>query len=252
MCINNLPDNIVDDFNNKVRIAFFEDPDLAVRRIKYLMPYILQSIDWNEYGSDLEPWQIHYYYKRERFIEKTGLSFESFIDHQPLINSIENLGLELEPTFEFILFLKYYFGMRSELRHSSSEQLSRAILALNDLSPDAKAILDIMVGGKHFKITNTQFVKQAICMIDCRKLTDYSFLNEFNEGSMRDKIRAIDYYIVKTLLDYLPIDRDPNQKNFTRRMNAISVCQFSVFAADCLTLTAAESVQRKITPLSIN
>jgi hypothetical protein len=50
-------------------------------------------------------------------------------------------------------------------------------------------------------------------MIDCQQLKNSSFINEFNEGSSREKIRAIDYYLVKTLLDYLPIKREPNRNN---------------------------------------
>jgi hypothetical protein len=103
--------------------------------------------------------------------------------------------------------------MRSELRYSSVEQLQLAQSALQNLESGKDASIDISVGGKHFKIANTQFVKEAICMIDCQKLKNSSFINEFNEGSSREKIRAIDYYLVKTLLDYLPIKREPNRNN---------------------------------------
>jgi hypothetical protein len=213
LSVDDLSQEVVEKFNEKVRLAFTDDADATIRRVKYLIPYILQSIDWNEYGIPLEAWQLQYYYRRNRFLERTRLSYEKFATHQPLQDAIRNLHLDSEATFEFILFLKYYFGMRSELRYSSVEQLQLAQSALQNLESGKDASIDISVGGKHFKIANTQFVKEAICMIDCQKLKNSSFINEFNEGSSREKIRAIDYYLVKTLLDYLPIKREPNRNN---------------------------------------
>lgn len=230
LSVDDLPADVVDKFNGNVRLAFNDDADAAVHRVKYLIPYILQSIDWNQYGIPLEAWQLQYYYRRDRFIEKTGLSYDKFLSHEPLQEAIRNLNLETEPTFEFILFLKYYYGMRSELRHSAVEQLKQAQSALQCLPPDKEASIDIAVGGKHFKIANTQFIKQAICMIDCDNLRNYSFINDFNEGAARDKIRAIDYYIIKTLLDYLPIKRENNRsKQYTQNernfgLSVLSYC----------------------------
>lgn len=208
LTIDALADNVVDDFNRQVRLAFTDEADVTIRRVRYLVPYILQSIDWDEYGIPLEAWQLQYYYRRERFMARTHLQYEAFLDHEHLQRAIEALSLEPEPTFEFILFLKYYYGLRSDLRHSAVEQLDRACEALATIDAEtAEASIDINVGGKHFKIQNTSFVKTALLSIDRDTLKSGAFVNDFNEGSNRDKIRAIDYYIVKTLLDYLPIKR---------------------------------------------
>jgi len=202
--VDSLPQETVDNFNRQVMLAFGPDGEATVRRIHYLVPYILQSIDWDEYGIPLEAWQLQYYYRRDRFIDKTRLNYERFLDHEPLQRSISALGLDPEPTFEFILFLKYYFGMRSELRHSALEQLSMACDAIKDLPDGKTASMDIKIGSKHFVISNTGFVKDALLSIDREGLSSGAFVNDFSEGSARDKIRAIDYYMVKTLLDYLP------------------------------------------------
>lgn len=230
LTINDLPIDVVNEFNEKVRLAFSDDAEETIQRVKYLIPYILQSIDWNEYGIPLEAWQLQYYYRRTRLIEKTGLNYDGFLAHKPLQDAIKKLELDAKPTFEFIVFLKYYYGMRSELRYSAVEQLKQAQCALQNLESDKEAYMDIAVGGKHFKITNTQFIKQAVCMIDCSKLKNGSFINDFTEGKARDKIRAIDYYIIKTLLDYLPIKRDPDrtilytqdERNFS--LSVLSYC----------------------------
>lgn len=211
LTVDDLHDDVIEEFNSKVRLAFTDEGESVVHRVRYLIPYILQSIDWNEYGIPLDAWQLQYYYRRERFIRKSHLSYDDFLRHEPLQGSIAALGLEAEPTFEFFLFLKYYFGMRSELRHSAIEQLEELQAALSEMNPDEEVTLDVKVGRKHFTIRNKQFVKEAMLSIDKGKLRRGVFTDDFNEGSSREKLRAIDYYIVKTLLDFLPI-KHTNEK----------------------------------------
>lgn len=207
MSVDEVPDEVLAEFNHQMRLAFTDEAEGVIDRVRYLVPYILQSIDWDEYGLPLEAWQLRYYYRRERFLAKTHLKYDDFLRHEPLQAATAALGLEPEPTFEFILFLKYYYGLRSDLRYSAVEQLERACEALSRLTDGDEASVDISVGGKHFKIQNTEFVKRALMSIDRRQLQTGAFVNDFSEGSNRDKVRAIDYYIVKTLLDYLPVKR---------------------------------------------
>lgn len=230
LTVDHLPQEVIDDFNSKVMLAFTQDSGDVVRRVRYLIPYIIQSIDWNEYGTPLEAWQLQYYYRRDRFVEKTHLDYESFLNHEPLQRAINSLGLEAEPTFEFILFLKYYYGMRAELRYSAIEQLEMAQQALAELEETGKATLDINVSGKHFRFGNTEFVKAAIALIDKENLKSGAFANEFVEGASRDKLRAIDYYMVRTLLDFLPIkNRSSRRGKFSQAerdfgLSVLSLC----------------------------
>ncbi len=203
--VNELPDEVIDDFHKKVRVAFTDEEDIVFKRVYYLIPYIFQSIDWNAYGIPLEAWQLQYYYHRDRFLEKTKLSYDKFIAHGPLQKAIKNLGMEAEPTFEIILFLKYYFGMRSELRYSALELLDKAVEAIECSPPSESVSMDLNIGGKHYKFSNSQFVKEILSGCDKQRLKTCDYINDFNQGGMRDKIRAIDYFIIKTLLDYLPI-----------------------------------------------
>lgn len=158
------------------------------------------------------------------------MTYEQFINHEPLQQSVLDLGLEPEPTFEFILFLKYYYGMRSELRYSSIEQLTMAQEALSILKGGKEATLDINVSGKHFRFTNTRFIKAALALIDKDRLQDGAFVNDFTEGSSRDKLRAIDYFMIKTLLDFLPIkNRNIRRGQFTQAerdfgLSVLSLC----------------------------
>lgn len=230
LTVDDLQQWVIDEFNDKIRLAFTDDSESVIRRVRYLIPYILQSIDWKEYGVPLDAWQLQYYYRRERFIAKSHLTYEQFLSHKPLQRAIKALGIDAESTFEFILFLKYYFGMRSELRYSSIEQLEMAQEALSNLEPEKEATLDINVSGRHFRFNNTKFIKAALALIDKDKLQAGAFVNYFTEGGSRDKLRAIDYYMVKTLLDFLPFDKPPSRRGlFTQAerdfgLSVLSLC----------------------------
>lgn len=204
--VDELDSSVLDEFNRQLGIAFTDEAEEVTRRVRYLVPYILQNIDWDEYGIPLEAWQLRYYYQRNRFIKKTNIDDNRFLEHEPLQRSIEKLGLEPEPVFEFILFLKYYYGLRSDLRFSCVEQFDRLCKEL-EYNRDDSVAMDISIGGKHFKINNGAFLRRMFQAVDRRQFSSGAFVNDFTQGASRDKIRALDYYMVKTLLDYLPIDR---------------------------------------------
>lgn len=214
------------EFEATVRIAFPDEADIVNRRLNYLIPYILLAINWEEYGSGLEAWQLRYYYQRQRFIDRTGLRYENFLNHNTLVRAIDELGLEPEPTFEFILFLKYYFNLRGDLRYSAVEQLGNLQKALEQ--HDAKARMDVTVNGKHFKFENTQFINHIFKHLKPDDFTDGAFCDNFDEGGSREKIRALDYYLVKTLLDFLPISNHSQRGLYSQaeRNFGLSVLNF--------------------------
>ncbi len=78
--VDELDPSALEGFNRNMAITFPED-DEVLERVRYLAPYILQNIDWEEYGLPLEAWQLRYYYQRDRFLEKTGLSCKNFRGH---------------------------------------------------------------------------------------------------------------------------------------------------------------------------
>lgn len=204
--INELAQESIDSFNQQVELAFTDEAEAAKRRFRYLVPYILQNIDWEEYATPLEAWQLKYYYQRDRFIRKTGLDWDRFLKHEPMQRSLDALGLEPEPVFEFILFLRYYFGLRSDLKFSCIEQFDMMVDELENCE-SANVTMDVNIGGKHFKINNSQFLRKMFNSVDRSRLSGGAFINDFNQGTSRDKLRALDYYLVKTLLDYLPTDK---------------------------------------------
>ena len=56
-----------------------------------------------------------------------------------------------------------------------------------------------------------------------------AFKDDFVEGPSREKIRALDYYLVKTLLDYLPIKVESRRGQYTQaeRNFALSVLNYT-------------------------
>ena len=220
--VENIDKGLIDTFNKAVEDAFNVDAPVVKERIKYLTPYIIQNIDWEEYGIPLEGWQLKFYYQRERFLKISGLSYDRFINHSLLLNSINDLGLEPEPVFEFILFLCYYYHLRSDLRFSPIELLEKLQKELN--KENAKAQMDVVVNGRHFKFSNSSFIRTLISSVKTEELTRGSFINNFDEGPHRDKIRALDYFIIKTLLDYLPIKTDRKKGKFSQAERNFSLC----------------------------
>ena len=132
------------------------------------------------------------------------------------------MGLDPEPVFEFILFLSYYYGLRADLKFSSYEQLSKVKQALQE--GESEASMEIVVNGKHFKFNNSNFIKTLFSNIDADKLNYGAFSNNFEEGSSREKIRALDYYLIKTLLDFLPVKSERRKGKYTQTERNFSLC----------------------------
>ena len=221
--IEEIDPQMVEDFNNAIDDAFTDDSETVRLRLKCLIPYIIQNIDWVEYGIPLEAWQLKYYYQRDRFLKMTHLSYDEFLNHELLQHSIYELGLDPEPVFEFILFLSYYYGLRADLKYSSYEQLSKLKQALEG-NNNGEVSMDVVVNGKHFKFSNSNFIKTLFSNMDSDKLNYGAFSNNFEEGSSREKIRALDYYLIKTLLDFLPIKSERKKGKYTQTERNFSLC----------------------------
>ena len=84
--------------------------------------------------------------------------------------------------------------------------------------------MDVVVDGRHFKFNNSSFIKALINSVKTDELIGLSFKNNFDEGPYREKVRALDYYIIKTLLDYLPIKTERKRGNFSQAERNFSLC----------------------------
>lgn len=213
---------MIKEFNKAIEDAFTDEAGIVKQRVKYLIPYIIQNIDWVEYGIPLEAWQLKYYYQRDRFLKVTGLSYDKFLKHDLLQKAINELGLDPDPVFEFILFLSYYFWLRGDLKFSSYEQLTKVKQALEENAGEAS--MEVVVNGKHFKFNNSNFIKALFSNLDPLKLNYGAFSNNFEEGGAREKIRALDFYLIKTLLDFLPTKTERKRGKYTQAERNFSLC----------------------------
>lgn len=220
--LEDLDNQMVEEFYNAIEDAFTEESEKVKIRLKYLIPYIIQNIDWAEYGIPLEAWQLRYYYQRDRFLKVTKLSYQDFLNHELLQQSIKELELNPDAVFEFILFLSYYYGLRADLKFSSYEQLSKLKQALQEEYSEAS--MEVVVNGKHYKFSNSYFIKSLFSNIDSDKFNYGIFSNNFEEGSSREKIRALDYYLIKTLLDFLPIKSERKKGKYSQAERNFSLC----------------------------
>lgn len=154
--VEQLDSSSLEHFKHQIELAYTDETSAVIRRLLYFIPYIIQNIDWKEYAQPLEAWHLRYYYQRERFIEKTGLDWPRFLEHEPMQRALSALNLSAEPVFEFILFLKYYYSLRSELRYSCLEQFDMLMCKLND-DASLPVCMDVSIGGRHYKINNSDF-----------------------------------------------------------------------------------------------
>lgn len=125
-----------------------------------------------------------------------------------------------------ILFLKYYYDLRSEPHYSPLEMLQK--LKEESAATEGDIKMEVVINGRHFKFSNSEFIKALLCSIDERDLGKHVFSDTFDQGGMRDKTRALDYYLIKTLLDYLPTKVEERKGKFsqTERNFALSVLNY--------------------------
>lgn len=192
-----------------------------IERLKYIRSYALLFPEYD--GEQWVPSQdaINHYDNRGRRIDASGLSQKEFYEFDILQDAIKELGLSPIATFEFIAFIwrelsKWLYRGTIERMEDRVNRLMNRI----DERPNDKMELDIKVGSKHFKFANQQFIKSLIA----------SFINSNLESANQVEIiypakREIDYILVRTILQYLPISHKKQKKGaFTQAERNLGLC----------------------------
>lgn len=192
-----------------------------IERLKYIRSYALLFPEYD--GEQWVPSQdaINYYDNRGRRIDASGLSSKEFYEFDILQDAITELGLSPIATFEFIAFIwrelsKWLYRGTIERMEDRVNRLTNRI----EERPNDKMELDIKVGSKHFKFANQQFIKSLIA----------SFINSNPESGNQVEIiypakREIDYILVRTILQYLPISHKKQKKGaFTQAERNLGLC----------------------------
>lgn len=192
-----------------------------IERLKYIRSYALLFPEYD--GEQWVPSQdaINHYDSRGRRIDASRLSQKEFYEFDILQDAIKQLGLSPIATFEFIVFIwrelsKWLYRGTIERMEDRVNRLKNRI----DEHPNDKMELDIKVGSKHFKFANQQFIKSLIA----------SFINSNPESGNQVEIiypakREIDYILVRTILQYLPISHKKQKKGaFTQAERNLGLC----------------------------
>lgn len=192
-----------------------------IERLKYIRSYTLLFPDFD--GEQWCPSQdaISYYDDREQRIKDCGLSEDEFNEFDILQESISDLGLSPKATFDFIAFIwhelsKWIYRGTIERMEDRINRLVERI----DERPNDSMELDIKIGSKHFKFANQQFVKSIIA----------NFINSrLESGNQVETIyptkREIDYILVRTILQFLPIKHTKQKKGtFTQAERNLGLC----------------------------
>lgn len=177
-------------------------------RLKYIRAYTLRFPDFD--GEEWFPSQtaLNYYEFRADRLRNSGLSEEEFYDFDILQDAIANLGLSPKATFDFIVYL--WNELTKWLYQGNIERMEdrvNRLVAKIDERPNDSMELDIKIGGKHFKFSNDKFIKSVIA----------SFLNSnLDSGNLVETVyptkREIDYILICTLLQNLPIKHKKQKK----------------------------------------
>lgn len=190
-------------------------------RLKYIRSYTLRFPDFD--GEQWLPTQDaeNYYENREQRIDNSGLSEDEFNDFDILQEAISDLGLSPKATFDFIVFI--WHELSKWLYRGTIERMEDRInrlIARIDERPNDSMELDIKVGSKHFKFANQQFIKSIIA----------SFISyRLESGNQVETIyptkREIDYILVRTILQFLPIKHKKQKKGtFTQAERNLGLC----------------------------
>ena len=221
-------------FDELIEITFPQDYIEEKLNLKYVINYLKYNVDWAKINWRLSPFQLKHYYNREKLLQDTGLSEEKYYSHKHLQEAINSLELNPKPTFVMIMILYYYFiKKRSTLKWSTAELLERIVEHIKK-SKIEEVTVDIKVGNKHYKFSDRDFIYKIIEYNREQKnnapYPPYVAMHTMhnNPGYMHN-IRELDYFLIKTLLDYLPIKtkrRKGSRFSQAERKFALSVLHF--------------------------
>ncbi len=189
--------------------------------IRYIRKYVLRYPDFD--GEEYFPsWYAFTYYDfRDEWIKHCGLSESKFFQFDILQSCISDLGLSPKATFDFIVFLwhELFRWLHYGSKERTGDRLLRIIERIKE-RPDDRLELDIKVGKRHFTFCNETFIKSIISNFTASNIEASNLV----EKSYPLK-REIDYILLKTLLDNLPIIYKKEKKGaYSQQERTLGLC----------------------------
>lgn len=200
-----MEDSLEADFKNEYQQ---EDVVSILDSIEYIRIYCRNFPCFN--GYDYQPLQAPFAYYRSRATYQRELPFteEEFCNFTQMREAISKLGLKPQPVFEFLAFLYHIINVWSENQITTSGAKVDNILSLLKEQPNAKLTMNIKMGSKTFEFANSLFIESLLEFYSSHNLISHNLVERENK---RVRERTIQYSLVKTLLDYLPIKVDKSE-----------------------------------------
>ena len=194
-----------DDFKREYQQ---EDVTSILDSIEYIRIYCRNFPLFN--GDDYQPLQalFAYYRSRSTYLKEVPFTEDEFYNFTLIQEAINKLGLLPQPTFEFIVFLYHIIKVWSESQITTGIDKVNSILSLLEEQPNTKLKMNIKVGGKNFEFENSLFIYSMLEFYSSHEQISHYLVERENK---RIRERTIQYSLVKTLLDYLPIKTDKSE-----------------------------------------
>lgn len=186
-------------------------------KLAYIRDYNLHFAYCDDFGPFLHLDHEYYYKNREKILHDIGFSEKKFYAFELLQEQIRILKLNPISTFDFITYL-YFHTLKD--RNKKSTTYAEKISEILNLIDSKDAEMTIKVGRKKFSFENKLFIKSM--------LMHYKEVNlqalYMAKSQKKEQKRETEYRIIKTLLDYLPIDRTNKRGNYTQAERNFSLC----------------------------
>lgn len=188
-----------DDFKREYQQ---EDVTSILNSIEYIRIYCRNFPLFN--GDDYQPLQapFAYYRSRNTYLKELPFTEDEFYNFTLIQEAINKLELQPQPAFEFIAFLYHIIKVWSENQITTGISKVNNILSILEEQPNAKLKMNIKVDGKNFEFENSLFIHSMLEFYSSYEQVSHYLVERENK---RVRERTIQYSLVKTLLDYLPI-----------------------------------------------
>lgn len=186
-------------------------------KLAYIRDYNLHFAYCDDFGPFLHLDHEYYYKNREKILHDIGFSEKKFYAFELLQEQIRILKLNPISTFDFITYL-YFHTLKD--RNKKSTTYAEKISEILNLIDSKDAEMTIKVGRKKFSFENKLFIKSMLMHYKEANLQALYMA----KSQKKEQKRETDYRIIKTLLDYLPIDRTNKRGNYTQDERNFSLC----------------------------
>ena len=175
-------------------------------------------------GYDYQPLQapFAYYRSRSTYLKEVPFTEDEFYNFILIQEAINKLGLLPQPTFEFIVFLYHIIKVWSESQITTGIDKVNSILSILEEQPNSKLKMNIKVDSKNFEFENSLFIYSMLEFYSSHEQVLHYLVERENK---RIRERTIQYSLVKTLLDYLPIKTDKSEGiSFVQAERDLALC----------------------------